>query len=104
MFRVPFIMGRQDDNVVSAPAEEFAPAEETPGSTGHFLAAPSAARLESQASLTDGGRSRSTSPIGRRSSLTGQVGPIPVHSDPWGLERSGQGIQELGCRQSSEVA
>lgn len=74
MFRVPFLMGRQErlarrQAAEAAAASAAAPAAATAGASG--AAAP--------------------------------PGPVPT-ADPWGLERCGDDVAELGCHEGSEVA
>mmetsp|Transcript_21374 Transcript_21374/g.60545 ORF Transcript_21374/g.60545 Transcript_21374/m.60545 type:complete len:947 (+) Transcript_21374:133-2973(+) len=101
MFRVPFVSGRQQDLLRGSAT----------------LATPETARApepsDSGSDLTDSG-----------SVLSGDSAPVPsvgsgrgvppsagtlhdsaaAHSDPWGLERRGDGIYELGCKVGQEVA
>lgn len=94
MFRVPWVMGRQEDLV--KPAQRQARPGDAEGG------APS---LSPEAVASNAG-----SNLGSNVGSTGVNGTTSddvlaaSNADPWGLERRGDGIEELGCKQYSEVA
>lgn len=82
MFRVPWVMGRQENLVRRPAADEAASPAESPRSPSPRRGPVDASA--SRASLAGGGR--------------------PGAADPWGLERRGDDIEELGCKHGSDVS
>mmetsp|Transcript_45571 Transcript_45571/g.132061 ORF Transcript_45571/g.132061 Transcript_45571/m.132061 type:complete len:934 (-) Transcript_45571:225-3026(-) len=87
IFRVPFFAGRQEGLVTTIP-------EATPEES--FQASPLAAP-------GTGAAARPGSPRSGRGPPYGEA-PAARAADPWGYERSGEDIDELGCHHGSQVA
>eukprot|EP00441_Pelagodinium_beii_P047636 CAMPEP_0197623166 /NCGR_PEP_ID=MMETSP1338-20131121/3225_1 /TAXON_ID=43686 ORGANISM="Pelagodinium beii, Strain RCC1491" /NCGR_SAMPLE_ID=MMETSP1338 /ASSEMBLY_ACC=CAM_ASM_000754 /LENGTH=872 /DNA_ID=CAMNT_0043193047 /DNA_START=127 /DNA_END=2742 /DNA_ORIENTATION=+ len=79
MFRVPFAMGRQENLVPVREEESDETADRSETATSTLRRGQSTGLFRSTGSVASG------------------------HVDPWGLEGSGANIQELGCKQGSNL-
>lgn len=104
MFRVPFVMGRQEELLPqneapprSPPRSPQSPARSPPRSPARSPMR--AERVQMPAEALDG--AGGTEAAG---AVSGGEEPPAQASDPWGLERRGDDIEELGCKHGSEVS
>lgn len=91
MFRVPWVMGKQENLLPQQPADDAGSPPRSPRSPSR---SPTRSPSRSFHIPTDAAASRA--------SLAG--GGNAGAADPWGLERRGDDIEELGCKQGSEVS
>lgn len=105
MFRVPFVTGRQEGLVRGSPAR-------TPTMPDRSRASEAASDIGSEPGDSDTMSTddvAASSSVGSRPSMSspsigGAAPSLPAHADPWGLERRGDNIYELGCKHGHDVA
>jgi hypothetical protein len=94
MFRVPWLAARRQENLVREPGgSALSAVQEEPGASETPQPLPTGPSRQEQGGAGQGQRrARSWSP------------PKVTQADPWGLERRGDDLEELGCKVGSAVA